>query len=184
MKTCRVCGVSKDESEFCIHRKNSDGRNSKCKPCMNAYQKATTMARFLRDPERERQKRRVWRERYLAKHPDRVVHLSKKAAEYKARLKAQGWWQNNNLKRVYGITLEDKKVILAASGGRCAICRIELPLLSKSTHADHDHKTGNIRGVLCRDCNHGLGTFKDSTELLRAAIQYLETLPAQWGIVA
>lgn len=56
--------------------------------------------------------------------------------------------------------------------GRCAICNV--PIEIKSAHLDHDHITGRIRGMLCRDCNWGLGNFKDSIESLRRAIQYLE----------
>jgi dihydroorotase-like cyclic amidohydrolase len=39
---------------------------------------------------------------------------------------------------------------------------------------DHDHKTGKVRALLCRNCNTGLGNFQDSPELLKTAIQYLE----------
>ncbi len=39
---------------------------------------------------------------------------------------------------------------------------------------DHDHQTGFVRGLLCRDCNAALGLFKDSQEILERAIGYLE----------
>jgi hypothetical protein len=44
----------------------------------------------------------------------------------------------------------------------------------KRLSVDHDHKTGKIRGLLCCSCNVGLGVFKDSPELLRKAIKYLD----------
>lgn len=50
----------------------------------------------------------------------------------------------------------------------CAICKQETKLV-----VDHDHASGKIRGMLCRYCNLGLGHFKDSSELLRAAAKYL-----------
>ena len=55
----------------------------------------------------------------------------------------------------------------------CFICGVELQL-SKDVHLDHDHATDQVRGLLCRNCNLGLGSFKDSPELLRRAAFYLE----------
>lgn len=57
----------------------------------------------------------------------------------------------------------------AEQAGHCAICHEQKPL-----GIDHDHKTGSIRALLCRDCNIGLGCLKDSVAILRAAITYLE----------
>ena len=53
----------------------------------------------------------------------------------------------------------------------CAICGNS----DKRLHVDHDHATGKVRGLLCMECNVSLGKFKDSPELLRKAIVYLET---------
>lgn len=54
--------------------------------------------------------------------------------------------------------------------GRCAVCNdiTEEPLL------DHSHRTGAVRGAICRKCNTGLGNFCDSPELLRRAAEYVE----------
>ena len=58
--------------------------------------------------------------------------------------------------------------------GLCAICSVELALTGSNTLVDHNHKTGRLRGILCRSCNSGLGQFRDSSTTLQLAIYYLE----------
>ena len=79
-----------------------------------------------------------------------------------------GSTRNYHLKRRYGISVEDFAQMLAAQGGVCAICGVQNP-----EHVDHDHVFGNVRGILCFNCNGGLGQFKDSPDLLHNAIGYL-----------
>jgi Recombination endonuclease VII len=59
--------------------------------------------------------------------------------------------------------------MLAAQEGRCAICGAADP-----QHLDRDHRTGWVRGILCFNCNGGLGQFRESPELLAGAITYLK----------
>jgi hypothetical protein len=59
-----------------------------------------------------------------------------------------------------------------SQSGLCGICSNPLNSISES-HVDHDHSTGSVRGLLCRECNTGLGKFKDDTSLLFKAIAYL-----------
>jgi hypothetical protein len=71
----------------------------------------------------------------------------------------------------YGLTPE-QVVDMRAVG--CAICgRSTSEGRWGNLHIDHDHKTGRVRGVLCSECNHGLGKFKDDPGLLRKAVAYL-----------
>lgn len=68
--------------------------------------------------------------------------------------------------------------MLIEQDGLCKICSKELYLFSpkKSTtaHVDHDHKTGKVRGLLCQECNTGLGKFNDNVGLFYRAIEYLK----------
>lgn len=59
-------------------------------------------------------------------------------------------------------------------GNKCAICNLHQAELSLTLAVDHCHKTGKIRGLLCVNCNQGIGKFKDSVFLLEAAIKYLQ----------
>lgn len=80
--------------------------------------------------------------------------------------------RERHLLETYGITLETFDAILAEQKGRCAICRTPRPG-KKGWHVDHDHETGQVRGILCFGCNVSLGHFKDSPEVLANAIEYL-----------
>lgn len=59
--------------------------------------------------------------------------------------------------------------MLIEQDGLCAVC-YEKP----ATSVDHDHKTGQVRGLLCRNCNTGLGMFGDNPELMLAASAYIK----------
>lgn len=74
-----------------------------------------------------------------------------------------------------GLSKAEYDAFLQAQDGRCAICRRPEPNGSRGRWCvDHDHKTGRKRGLLCVNCNSGIGLFKDDVDILRAAIVYLE----------
>jgi Recombination endonuclease VII len=76
----------------------------------------------------------------------------------------------------YGITIEEYDAILAAQDGGCAICKGRRPYLLA---VDHCHRTGNVRGLLCKLCNNRLLTsVRDDVSVLERAIDYLLSPPA------
>lgn len=83
------------------------------------------------------------------------------------------------LKRRYGITLEQYNEMLERQEGLCAICREPETLTMKGMIAalavDHDPETNRVRGLLCFDCNTGVGKLGHDPERLAAAIAYLRT---------
>ncbi len=79
-----------------------------------------------------------------------------------------------NIKKIHGLSPERYKILWDSQEGLCAICKVQLSSLSrKAVHIDHCHATGKVRGVLCNQCNWGLGHFRDSVLYLDAAKQYL-----------
>jgi hypothetical protein len=79
--------------------------------------------------------------------------------------------------KTYGLEAGDYEALLAAQGGRCAICRARPK--SKRLAVDHDHKTGAVRGLLCSRCNHELmGSAWDSLAIASALWHYMNTPPA------
>lgn len=75
-----------------------------------------------------------------------------------------------SLKRNYGLTIEQKQDMIDEQDGKCKICGVPVTM---SDCVDHCHKTGNIRGILCQDCNKMLGYAKDNVKILTEAIKYL-----------
>ncbi len=161
-KTCTGCQTEKTVDGF--YRQNrklegsTQGRMAKCKVCVDAYASAPRV--------KERQRRR------------RVTPGSKtheRLKEYRAtperKEKAQVWQRARN----HGLTSGAFDKLFADQEGTCAICKEQLVLVGKTgLHVDHDHKTLEVRGLLCAKCNRGLGCFEDNTSYLKSAITYLE----------
>lgn len=55
--------------------------------------------------------------------------------------------------------------------------------MDKPEHVDHDHRTGKVRGILCFNCNGGLGQFKDQSHVLRKAVDYLDRTTPRYVLV-
>lgn len=104
----------------------------------------------------------------------------KRLGKQKEEAKYARSWQKKNkqafakivrryrLKVKYGITLEEYEAMKKAQKGKCLIC-----YRKKKLAVDHNHKDGKIRGLLCVNCNMGLGLFEDNQILLLRAIDYL-----------
>lgn len=83
--------------------------------------------------------------------------------------------QKKALPRKYGITMEDYESMVERQGGRCAICLSDNPGRTKSVWCiDHDHETGQVRGLLCGDCNTGIALLKENLANFTRAQVYLE----------
>jgi hypothetical protein len=93
---------------------------------------------------------------------------------YSARPETKARLAKWHLIRAYGITVEEYNRMFFLQNECCAICSIKL-LRNRTTHVDHDHKTGKIRGLLCESCNQALGLFRDDPQRCRNAATYIES---------
>lgn len=143
-KQCKKCEEVKSLSEF--HKKENGklGKNSWCKVC------ATKRASI-----------------YSKSHPEKWQAQNKKE-ENKVYKK---FWK---LLKRYNLSKEAFEKLLEDQNFTCAIC-LKVPLEMENGYCvDHDHISGEVRGILCQQCNSGLGMFKDNTDFLFNAILYLK----------
>jgi len=149
----------------------------KQKEYMAAYRKANR-EKLLKQMKSYRSKHTDELKKYCADHR---AEFNRKASEHYRQTKQSLKHYHNNkehyknlvLKRKYGITLDQFNVMYISQGESCAIClkRFES---NKHTHVDHNHQTGQVRQLLCKECNNGLGNFKESPVNLQRAIEYIQ----------
>ena len=160
-KRCRVCGEVKPLSEFYAMAGMRDGHRNDCKSC-NLAAKA---ARYRANPGPTIARVQRWQEENRARH---LANLRRRRErpEVKARERA------GHLRRTFGITQDDYEAMLERQNGGCAVCGRE-PKPGKSLHVDHDHVTGERRGLLCFSCNAALGHLADDPKRIQALLDYL-----------
>lgn len=100
---------------------------------------------------------------------------------YKSHYQTYEQKRERRIKMKFGITQSDYNFMLAEQNGVCAICGEPEKLGKKSPDSDslmlsidHCHATGSIRGLLCGQCNRGIGFLKDDIKILQSSIRYLE----------
>lgn len=93
--------------------------------------------------------------------------------QYRNSQKAKDTRRNQLLLKHFNITLEKYNEMLLNQNGVCAICLKHDEKAVRSLAVDHCHKTGKIRGLLCRYCNQALGILNDDIERMKKAVEYL-----------
>jgi hypothetical protein len=195
-RRCRDCGEVKPIDDFQLNSQRPSGHGSYCKPCFNERSRASYAKRIG-----EKQGRAVAQKREA---PDGMKWCPDcqqfKPFEAFARTKASatglhsycrpchnargketkqrlyGGSREYHLRRRYGIGQAEFDRLLAQQNGVCAICGRDNP-----EHVDHDHATGELRGILCFNCNQGLGNFRDSPQAMARAIEYLSRYTPPWN---
>jgi hypothetical protein len=161
VKRCLKCMADKATDQFSPSQIELD--SAWCRPCMNTY---------YRNKNAERRKAGLC----LNHNEPRIDGRSRCP-------RCEAVNRTNNLKKNYGITVEQYDAMLAAQGGVCRICaqppstvhrKNERDPRIRNLAVDHDHKTGRIRGLLCSNCNQALGKAEDRPERLIAMAAYLQ----------
>ena len=122
------------------------------------------------------EKRKDIRRRYLNTPEGKAKHNASTVRWHtNNRAKVLLSYKKCDLKRYYGLTIEEWEALFVAQGRACAVCKSVYPG-RKTGHwsTDHDHTTGKVRGILCNGCNMALGQAKDDPQRLRALADYLE----------
>jgi Autographiviridae endonuclease VII len=142
-KTCTGCGETKPLEAFSRHNKLRDGRHTRCMVCRR---------------EEPRVVYKDWTPEQRQKHRERVMLCR------------------------YGLTMDVLNDLYESQEGCCAICGTwgerpvptdEVARKRATLCVDHDHDTGRVRGLLCRNCNSALGKLGDSVDRLVKAAAYL-----------
>ncbi len=145
-KFCPRCEVYKPLSEFHKSKSTGHGYQVYCKPCQYDRHSA-------------------WR----IKNLDKAAEAGRKwRAANKDRSK------DHDLKTHYGIAIGTYDALFEKQNGQCAICKTTEPGGKGRFHLDHCHTTNDIRGLLCHNCNLGIGYMKHSEVTIKAAIDYLK----------
>lgn len=112
--------------------------------------------------------------RRKCKDPQFVKNRNRYHLDYarKNSIKTRRWLRISYMRRVWNMEPEEYDRLLSAQNHQCLICKGILHK-GKQTALDHNHVTGKRRGFLCSSCNTGLGSFKDSAELLMQAARYV-----------
>lgn len=166
-KICPVCNTEKNIQDF-------EKNKRRCKKCRNLQAN-----RWYKE-NNERMKEQA-RERYK-KDPKKYLERNKKSLNKEKKSEYMKEWHKANkdkvkdyyYKKLYGISISDFDSIYEKQNGGCAICREKKN--KKDLCVDHNHESGEVRGLLCGKCNFGLGQFQDNISILKKAILYLTNL--------
>ena len=162
-KICNTCGKDKLLDEF--HHKSDaiDGRRNDCKECRKKFKDKTT-PKIL---------------------PDKIIcgccgkslprtseyfpgKLEVPTANRKCYACRNQYSREANYQVKYFITVEEYNKLLEEQGGVCYICGSDYKLV-----VDHDHTSNKVRKILCDACNRALGFFRENTEVMQKAINYI-----------
>jgi hypothetical protein len=155
LKTCIICAVPKPLEEFgdngYTRKDKTKGKRNDCRECCNKRR-----SRYFKDEEKRADINKRRRRTYSEDSEPRRSQNRK-----------------YSLKTLYGLTVEQVDGRLAEIDHCCEICGQHESESYRGLKVDHCHDTKENRGMLCQNCNNGLGHFKDDIDSLLRAVEYL-----------
>lgn len=167
MRICSRCKTAKPIERFYSHPLcKPNGTRKQCKDCTNEYKRSV----HKKNPTINRNRNNA----YAAANRDKLAEWQRLN-----RKNAPDRHKGYQLKKSFGITLEQFKKMEADQKSLCALCNQPEKTILKSGKikhlaVDHDHNTGLIRKLLCWECNTAIGKLNHDPELLRKAAAYIE----------
>lgn len=150
-RTCKVCNFVKEKSNF-------QPQGYQCRECRTIKEQERRDLNTNDLTEEQRQSRRdatkKWRENNLEQ------------SKFFAR--------RTHIMRKFGLTIKQYDNMLAKQNGVCAICQ-NVCNTGNALAVDHDHATGKIRSLLCKNCNTAIGLLREDVEVMSKAINYLNS---------
>ena len=149
-KACNACGKLFPIGNYSLRPNGRGGhkRRSRCKSC-----EASSVQQYRKD---NKELVAVAKRKYAGANPDKVRRWGFRTS----------WKQK-------GFNPDDAERFIAERNNKCEICGCKPT--AKALCLDHCHATKKFRGVLCSNCNAGIGMFKDNTELMVRAIDYIKS---------
>lgn len=154
-RVCTRCLVWKPWDKFSKHHRGSNGHSARCKDC--------------------------YRLDYRSNRESILKSKSVYRAENRNVLRKRN--RKHQLKRLYGLSVEEFDKLFLSQGKSCAICARKLHKQGRWSgkgsrknvaHVDHDHNNGEVRGILCGDCNWAIALLNDDPSNCIGAANYLE----------
>jgi hypothetical protein len=181
---CTKCNIEQSITEFRKDQHNPTGYHVHCRTCFNLFQKEyrtknrDVVNRYATNYYKENAERiKAMRKLRRQGKPTTEFHSKNKIFDENSYYNRGGWkkrrensWRQRGM---VGMTYDLYEQMLIDQNNKCAICNLEHTDIKK-LHVDHCHNTGKVRGLLCSNCNNGMGKLGDSIERLELVINYLK----------
>ena len=172
-KICRECGSNKKLSDFHGHPGMKDGHLNYCKKCRNKENSEYQQTKKGKEAHGKAcrkygktEKGEVVRTRYLNSEK------GKRLLARNAKIKKSDLQQYKDcIKHNYGITIEQYNQMFVEQKGVCFLCK--KPELDRRLGVDHNHDTGEIRSLLCRQCNFLVGHIENNVSMVKQILKYI-----------
>jgi len=194
IKTCTKCGIKREFNKFNIDKSRKSCLDNWCKTCRKIYAKKYYKSNkeaytnrhkkyYLNNREMDAERSKKYNTNNKEKVAERKKEWRRKnkerCREYQKKYRQKNFERkrNNHYMLKYGISLDKYNELFKNQNGLCAICggieRVWCWGKLRPLAVDHNHETGEIRGLLCCNCNRALGLLGDNTKTIKNMLDYL-----------